>query len=163
MARANRLPIRRLGGDEDVQRRAGGGGLMTNCGKIWRVMRRGVCVWGLVLASAGTGCGVNKTVHYKINAKYSVSDPQFAQTIGNLLGPALVPGNTVRTLRNGDEIFPAMLEAIRWAQKTITFETYIYWSGAMGKAFTDALSERASAGVSVHLLIDWLGSDKDDR
>ena len=134
---------------------------MTKRGMVRGVMRRGVWIWILVLASAGAGCAVKKTVHYRIDAKYSVSDPQFAQTIGNLLGPALVGGNTVQTLRNGNEIFPAMLEAIQGAQKTITFETYIYWSGATEKAFTDALSERARAGVNVHVLIDWLGSEDD--
>jgi len=42
--------------------------------------------------------------------------------------PQFVAGNRARVLRNGDEIFPAMLVAIRPAQTTITFETYIYWS-----------------------------------
>jgi cardiolipin synthase len=80
--------------------------------------------------------------------------------MGVLLGPALVDGNRAETLLNGDEIFPAMLKAIRGAKKTITFETYIYWSGAIGKEFADALSERARAGVKVHILLDWLGSQK---
>ena len=55
--------------------------------------------------------------------------------MGVLLGPAIVRGNEFKVLRNGDEIFPSMLEAIKSAQKSITFETYIYWSGAIGKAF----------------------------
>jgi len=75
-----------------------------------------------------------------------------------MLGPALIPGNRTEVLLNGHEIFPAMLEAIRAAKRTITFETYIYWSGAIGKAFADALSERARAGVGVHVTIDWAGS-----
>jgi cardiolipin synthase len=80
--------------------------------------------------------------------------------MGALLGPQLVGGNRVDTLINGDQIFPAMLEAIRSARKTITFETYIYWSGDVGKAFADALAERAKAGVRVHILLDWVGSQK---
>jgi cardiolipin synthase len=55
-----------------------------------------------------------------------------------------------------------MLQAIRSAQRTITFETYIYWSGRIGQAFADALSERARSGVKVHLLLDWVGSSKMD-
>ena len=39
---------------------------------------------------------------------------------------------TVATLLNGDQIFPAMLEAIESAQRSITFETYIYWAGEIG-------------------------------
>ncbi len=66
-------------------------------------------------------------------------------------------------MQNGDEIFPAMLSAIRSARETITFETYIYWSGRIGKDFADALSERARAGVKVHVLLDWVGSGKMDE
>jgi cardiolipin synthase len=51
-----------------------------------------------------------------------------------------------------------MLAAIRGAKKTITFETYIYWSGHVGQEFADALSERARAGVAVNVTIDWVGS-----
>src|ERR1019366_8240574 len=65
-------------------------------------------------------------------------------------------------LENGDEIFPSMLQAIRGAQKTITFETYIYWAGEIGQQFAMALSERARAGVKVHVLVDWVGSSKMD-
>ena len=101
-----------------------------------------------------------KTLERKIEHRYAVSDPQFRREMGVLLGPGIVPGNTVTDLENGDEIFPAMLEAIRGARKTITFETYIYWSGDIGKQFADALSERARAGVPVHVLLDWVGSAK---
>jgi cardiolipin synthase len=77
-----------------------------------------------------------------------------------MLGPSILPGNHVVDLQNGEEIFPAMLGAIRGAQRTITFETYIYWSGQIGEAFADALAERARAGVVVHVPIDWAGSVK---
>ena len=104
-----------------------------------------------------------KRVTEKIEHTYSVADPQFPRAMGVLLGPALVGGNRVETLLNGDRIFPAMLEAIRGARKTITFETYIYWSGEIGRAFAQALSERARAGVKVHVILDWLGSQKMDQ
>ena len=90
--------------------------------------------------------------------RYSVDDPQFRREMGVMLVPAIVSGNKVEALQNGDEIFPAMLAAIRSAKKTITFETYIYWSGYVGKEFADALSERAKAGVKVNVTIDWAGS-----
>jgi cardiolipin synthase len=56
-----------------------------------------------------------------------------------------------------------MLAAIRGAKRTIDFETYIYWSGEIGKAFADALAERARAGVKVHVLLDWVGSSKMEK
>ena len=95
--------------------------------------------------------------------RYAVADPQFARAMGSLLGPPIVAGNRIDTLLNGDQIFPAMLEAIRNAKHTINFETYIYWSGAVGKQFADALSERARAGVKVNILLDWVGSQKMDE
>jgi cardiolipin synthase len=94
---------------------------------------------------------------------YPVDDPQFFRAMGMLLGPGIVGGNRVTALQNGDEIFPAMLEAIRGARRTVLFETFIYWSGEIGEAFAEALAERARAGVKVHVLLDWVGSLKVDQ
>ena len=104
-----------------------------------------------------------KDVSREIPRLYSTQDPQFRRAIGSLLGPPLVGGNRAQELLNGDQIFPAMLTSIKGAQKTITFETYIYWSGDIGNEFALALSERAKAGVKVHVLLDWLGSAKIDE
>lgn len=101
-----------------------------------------------------------KKLERKIEHRYPVASPQFRREMSVLLGPAIVPGNLVTAYQNGDEIFPAMLEAIRSARETITFETYIYWSGAIGQEFADALSQRARDGVAVHVIIDWAGSIK---
>jgi cardiolipin synthase len=56
-----------------------------------------------------------------------------------------------------------MLNAIRAARHTITFETFIYWSGRIGREFADALAERSRAGVNVHVLLDWVGSNRMDK
>jgi cardiolipin synthase len=101
-----------------------------------------------------------KKVEYKLNMSYGVDDPQFARVLGVLLGPPVMAGHKITGLYNGQQIFPAMLEAIASAQKTITFESYIYWSGEVGEKFVKALAERARAGVKVHVLVDWLGSGK---
>ncbi|HEX3235964.1 MAG TPA: phospholipase D-like domain-containing protein [Gemmatimonadales bacterium] len=95
--------------------------------------------------------------------RYATADSQFVRTMGSLLGPGFLPGNRVTTLLNGDQVFPAMLQAIRSARRTITFENYIYWSSQVEQQFSQALAERARAGVRVHLLLDWVGSDKKDR
>ncbi|HVE52125.1 MAG TPA: phospholipase D-like domain-containing protein [Ramlibacter sp.] len=104
-----------------------------------------------------------RRVSHQIPHLYPVDDPQFYRAMGMLLGPDIVKGNRVTALMNGDEIFPAMLEAIRGAKKTVLFETFIYWSGEIGDEFAAALSERARAGVKVHVLLDWVGSIKVDR
>jgi len=101
-----------------------------------------------------------KKIQTRISELYAIRDPQFLRSMSQLLGPPLVPGNQVKELINGDEIFPPMLAAIRAAEKTITFETYIYWSGEIGREFAEALAERARAGVKVHVMVDWVGSVK---
>ncbi len=103
-----------------------------------------------------------KEIEQRIERLYTLDDPRFAYELGVLLGPAFTQGNKVVDLQNGDRIFPSMLEAIRGAKASINFETYIYWSGEIGKQFADALSERAKAGVKVHVLLDWVGSAKVD-
>jgi cardiolipin synthase len=101
-----------------------------------------------------------KKIERRLSHLHAIADPQFRREMGVMLGPGIMPGNRVTALNNGDEIFPAMLDAIRGAQRTINFETYIYWSGETGRAFADALSERARAGVRVNVLLDWVGSVK---
>lgn len=101
-----------------------------------------------------------KQLERKIEHQYPVSDPQFRREMGVLLGPGILSGNEVTDLENGEEIFPAMLEAVHAAQTSITFETYIYWSGDIGKRFAAALCERAKAGVTVKVMLDWVGSIK---
>ncbi len=101
-----------------------------------------------------------KKIQERVGALYHVGDAQFLRSMGTLLGPPIIGGNVVTPLRNGVAIFPAMLEAIKAGKRTITFETFIYWSGSIGRDFADALSERARAGVKVHVLLDWVGSTK---
>ncbi len=106
--------------------------------------------------------GGEKKIERRIERLYSLDDPRFRHELGVLLGPGFVAGNRHRALQNGDEIFPAMLAAIRAARTTITFETYIYWSGDIGREFAQALAERARSGVKTHVLLDWVGSAKID-
>lgn len=100
-----------------------------------------------------------KKIKRRIVHRYGISEPDFERSMSQLLGPPILDGNRVRPLRNGVEIFPSMLEAIRRAQRTITFETFIYCDGDVAHRFADALSERARAGVKVHLLVDGMGCD----
>jgi len=104
-----------------------------------------------------------KEIRHQVEHYHDILDPQFRREMGALLGPAIVPGNTIQALQNGAEIFPAMLAAIAAATRTITFETYIYWSGKVGNQFADALIERARAGVQVHVMLDWVGSKRIDE
>lgn len=125
--------------------------------------------WAILISCLVTGFLVilflnlragEKQIHYELTHQFSVQDPQFLRCMGQLLGPGILPGNRITAFQNGDQIFPAMLTAIRGARETITFETYIYWSGEIGKQFSQALCERAQGGVKVHVMLDWAGSGK---
>jgi cardiolipin synthase A/B len=98
--------------------------------------------------------------HFEIEHRYSVESDQFTRAIGHLLGPSIVDGNSIETLLNGDQIFPAMLDAIRSAKESVTFETFVFWSGDIAKEFTAALAERARAGIPVKVIVDWHGGEK---
>ena len=100
-----------------------------------------------------------KKVRSRITADYGPGDDAFLRTMGNVLGPPLLEGNNITPLQNGDEIFPAMVEAIRSAERTITFENFLWAEGEVSDEFAEALAERARAGVKVHFLQDAMGSD----
>jgi cardiolipin synthase A/B len=113
----------------------------------------------LLLLAMNLSAG-EKRIEQKLDHRWGVDDPQFAREIGILLGPPIVAGNRVTHLENGEQIFPAMLAAIHDARHTISFETYIYWSGEVGRRFAEALAERARHGVAVHVMVDWVGSQR---
>ncbi|MEV5318214.1 phospholipase D-like domain-containing protein [Streptomyces sp. NPDC052687] len=75
-----------------------------------------------------------------------------------LIGIAATEGNALTVLRNGDEIFPAMLAAIRAAEHTVDMMTFVYWKGDIAREFAEALADRARAGLRVRLLLDGFGS-----
>ncbi|MEU0360357.1 cardiolipin synthase B, partial [Streptomyces cyaneofuscatus] len=75
-----------------------------------------------------------------------------------LIGIAATEGNSLVPLRNGDQIFGAMLKAIREAEHTVDMMTFVYWRGDIAQEFAEALAERARAGVRVRLMLDGFGS-----
>ncbi|MYT40570.1 cardiolipin synthase B [Streptomyces sp. SID8356] len=75
-----------------------------------------------------------------------------------LIGIAATEGNALLPLRNGDQIFGAMLKAIRTAEHTVDMMTFVYWRGDIAREFAEALAERARAGVRVRLMLDGFGS-----
>jgi cardiolipin synthase len=97
-------------------------------------------------------------VRRSIPHSYGISDRQFLETMEAVYGGDVRRGHHVDTLVNGDEIFPAMLGAIREARSSVNFETYIYWSGEIALQFANALADKAREGVPVRVLVDWVGS-----
>ena len=80
------------------------------------------------------------------------------RVLEGVVGIPATENNHITVLHNGCEIFPSMLDAIRAAEQTIDFLTFVYWKGAIGTEIADALGERARAGVRVRVLLDAWGS-----
>ena len=85
------------------------------------------------------------------------------RSVEGLVGVPATEGNHITVLRNGDRIFPAMLDAIRSADRTIDMLTFVYWKGDIAAEFAHALAERARAGVRVRLLLDAIGARHLDK
>jgi cardiolipin synthase len=81
-----------------------------------------------------------------------------ARIVRQVAGRPLMPGNALRPLRNGDEVYPAMLDAIARAERSVALSTYIFAHDASGLAFAEALGAAVQRGVQVRVLIDDVGA-----
>lgn len=88
----------------------------------------------------------------------ALGEPSFFPTIEALTASPIVGGNSVDLLLNGEEIFPSMLEAVRAAERTITYAQYFYEDGPVARDLAEALAERCRAGVGVSVLLDAFGT-----
>lgn len=119
-----------------------------------------VCPLFLLLGLSSCAIDRGKHVSAEVAPLYSAASPEFRQAAGSLLGSNFVAGNGIVTLANGDQIFPSMLKAIHGAQRSIDFETYVFWDGDIARQFAEALAERARAGVKVNAILDAQGTSK---
>ncbi len=87
----------------------------------------------------------------------------FRHAVASVVGPVFTEGNSIEVLRNGREIFPSMLDAIRSATTSIDFVTFVYWTGDVARDFAAAFAERAQAGVRVRIILDGFGALPMDR
>jgi cardiolipin synthase A/B len=82
---------------------------------------------------------------------------ELEQQLESTLGQPFVEGNSIRSLRNGDAIFPAMLQALEDARERIDFLTFVYWTGDIARQFAETLARRAREGLRVRVLLDAFG------
>lgn len=92
-----------------------------------------------------------------------VRDEHFLRAAEALTGAPISWGDDVELLINGDAIFPAFLDTIRGAERTLCLTTYVYWRGDIARDVADALCERARAGVEVNVIVDAMGGVKMER
>jgi cardiolipin synthase len=88
-----------------------------------------------------------------------IDDPAFRTSLEAFAGAPILGDNRVDILLNGEETFPALLDAIRSAERTITFEAYIFHEGKVADQIVGAFVERCKAGVRVAILLDAHGAD----
>jgi cardiolipin synthase A/B len=95
---------------------------------------------------------------YALEPHIDTASAEFRTTMAGMTGMPLVDGNRVTIYNNGDEFFPAMLNAIESAQCSITMEQHIFWNSQIGRRFAEAFAEKARLGIPVKLLVDGVGS-----
>ena len=91
----------------------------------------------------------------------SVSGAQFSalKTLGDRVSDfKLLGSNSIRLLDGGDETYPAMLEAIKGAQRSIALQSYIFDHDEVGVELAQALIDARARGVAVRVLIDAVGA-----
>lgn len=110
----------------------------------------------VVAVLLGSACN-HVQPHLRLPA-LQMGEPGFQATLVAYTGAAVVPGNRVDILLNGEEIFPAKLAAIRAARRTITYAQYVFEEGAPAADTARALADRCLAGVKVHVLLDAVGA-----
>jgi cardiolipin synthase len=113
----------------------------------------------LALAAAAMGCTstATKRLTYHYDHPVPMDDDAFRRSL-DTFGSRMVAGNRAELLQNGDAIFPAMLQAIAGARRTVNLESYIYSNDAAGTLFTAGLADAARRGVEVRVLVDGLAA-----
>jgi cardiolipin synthase A/B len=96
----------------------------------------------------------------EVRSTISFEEPGAGEYLAALVGADLVTGNTYEVLDNGDQVFPAMLQAVGDAHQRISFETYVWDKGTVAERFTDALEKAARRGVKVNVIVDALGGGR---
>ncbi|WP_217912744.1 phospholipase D-like domain-containing protein [Miltoncostaea marina] len=99
---------------------------------------------------------------YELQEVADVGSEGFLRAAEALTGAPVTRGNRAELLINGDRIFPAFLETIAGARRTLNLLTYVYWTGEIAEQVADAVCERAEAGVECRVLLDAVGAVKMD-
>ena len=120
---------------------------------LWLSLAGGIFLAWVVLVFLFTP-GIN----YHLSRRTSVHADEFLYTIQSTCQAALHHGNKVDILTNGSEFYPAMLEAIRSATRSVNMECYIFQPGRVADQFIEALSDRSRKGVNVTIVVDAIGS-----
>jgi cardiolipin synthase len=95
---------------------------------------------------------------YGLDHEFAIESEEFLTTITGAIATPFLEGNDIQIYNNGDEFYPAMIDAISGAEESVTMEAYIYWAGHIGNLFANAMAAKAKQGVAVKILLDAVGS-----
>ena len=146
--------------------------LTHGVGARWHAVRRRYKWWQLTMFVIGVVAAVSVTsaLFFAVGNKPArvytdappppVDSPDFATALGSIVGAPVEHGGAIQILNNGDEFFPALMESIDQAQRTINFAVYIWSEGTVSDQLLRALEKKQREGVAVRVLLDGLGSIK---
>jgi cardiolipin synthase len=118
-----------------------------------------VLIVATIIIAAGLAIAQDQET-LELRSDVAADDPGAPEYLSALVAADLVAGNEYDVLVNGDEVFPAMLQAIDQARERVSFETYVYEQGQVANWFTDALERAARRGVDVRVIVDAVGASK---
>ena len=127
--------------------------------------------WPAALAAWGTAWYASESLRHRREQghgyqlrgeRLDVADREFLRAAEALTAAPISDGNDAELLVNGDRIFPAFLETIERAQRTVNLVTYVYWRGDIAHEVAGLLCRRARDGIEVNVLLDWVGTAKMD-
>ena len=126
---------------------------------VWKPIRRALIVLAIAAAVVIVLLMLAQDQEtLRIRSAIPAEDPRYPAYLAALVGADLTRGNRYDVLTNGDQIFPAMLDAINRARRRVSFETYIYDTGEVADKFTGALEAAARRGVKVDIIVDAIGA-----
>jgi cardiolipin synthase A/B len=125
---------------------------------VWNVRKRTkvlvvvAAVVGLLLLFAQDPSTV------RLESAVKIEDARFRDYVAAVTASPSSHGDRYEMLLNGDEVYPAMLDAIRGARRRVNFLTYIYSPGEAANQFTEALADAGRRGVEVNVVVDAFGA-----
>ena len=120
---------------------------------LWLSVAGGIFLAWVVLVFLFTP-GIN----YHLAHRTSIHAPDFLYTLQSTCQAALHHGNRVTVFTNGVSFYPAMLQSIDQATRSINMELYIFQPGKIANQFVAELSSKARQGVTVTIVVDAIGS-----
>ena len=130
-----------------------------------------IFVWAIILAVVAsafalfayltlvTNADANRQDRVDAAPPVAVDASAFLRALHGAAGEPPSVGNNAELFQNGDEIFPAMIAAIRSSRETVHFSTYVYWAGTVPDQFAELFCETARRGVKVRIVLDSEGAD----